>query len=205
VFRDITAATTAMRALDGELFYQKKMHIEYARTPSHATLRMVDPNFVPPSLLGTASTAAAQQANGKVTVSHAETDLRKRRREGGEVPDALDKKRREEGDDDMEVEEDDQPKVKEEKPPSALLLCENLPVEVTDDMLAVLFQQYPGFNSTSVHPPKPKLGATNTASGAGMMRTAHVRYDTADQATVAKEALDQFQLKRGWKMEVGFA
>lgn len=29
----------------------------------------------------------------------------------------------------------------QEKPPSALLLCENLPVEVTDDMLAVLFQQ----------------------------------------------------------------
>lgn len=82
------------------------------------------------------------------------------------------KKRREADADDMEMDEDDDedvptsawPKLRlarfcyndngylepnghastgsQPRPPSALLLCENLPIEVTDDVLAVLFQQY---------------------------------------------------------------
>ncbi|KAG8837684.1 hypothetical protein FRC18_008464 [Serendipita sp. 400] len=36
-----------MRAWNGEFFYDKAMHIEYAKTKSWATSKVEDPNFVP--------------------------------------------------------------------------------------------------------------------------------------------------------------
>jgi U2 small nuclear ribonucleoprotein B'' len=152
--------------------------IEYARTPSHATLRHQDPNFVPPKL-NQAMNAKKIKATGKVTVSHAENDQRKREREDDSAAGRPEgKKRREAEGDDMEVDEDDEGASKgmsltgvtrtphprifslivfraatsnaQTAPPipsvpllpSAILLCQNLPAEVTDDVLAVLFQQY---------------------------------------------------------------
>jgi len=208
VFRDLAGATSALRSLDGELFYDKKMQIEYARTSSHATLRQQDPNFVPPKLNQTMN-AKKIKATGKVTVSHAENDQRKREREDdAAVGGPEGKKRREAEGDDMEVDDDDEgaskatSNVQTAPPipsvpllPSAILLCQNLPAEVTDDVLAVLFQQYSGFQGT-------KLSAPDSATKS---KTAHVRYDTADQATVALEALDNFQIKRGWNMRVSYA
>jgi len=211
VFRDLASATSAMRSLDGEVFYDKKMQIEYAKTPSHATLKLHDPNFIPPNMnqaLGTPSgsriTNGARPSSSKVTVSNAENDERKRVREGDqEEKDG--KKRRVDGDD-MDMDEDeDETSVPSAPghagvpaaliPASSLLYCENLPAEVTEDVLGVLFQQYSGFQGT-------KLSAvdSNTKS-----KTAHVRYDTAEQAAVALEALNGFQIKRGWKMRAAYA
>lgn len=108
---------------------------------------------------------------------------------------------------------------------SSTLRCENLPAEVTDDVLGVLFQQYvigiqsssellswliliqygrnpdhcprryPGFQSTHV---SPVLAANKS-------KTANVRYEHVDQATTAKDALDGFKLKKGWLMKVSYA
>lgn len=47
VFQDMIAATAALRAWQGEMFYDKPMHIEYAKSKSWATLKAEDPNFVP--------------------------------------------------------------------------------------------------------------------------------------------------------------
>ncbi|KIM23707.1 hypothetical protein M408DRAFT_332198 [Serendipita vermifera MAFF 305830] len=47
VFADLVAATTALRAWHGESFYDKPMHIEYAKSKSWATLKQEDPTFVP--------------------------------------------------------------------------------------------------------------------------------------------------------------
>jgi len=68
VFTDLASATSAMRACEGMMFYDKPLvsifitrsyllydnllssqHIDYAKTKSFATLRNEDPNFVPPS------------------------------------------------------------------------------------------------------------------------------------------------------------
>ena len=59
----------------------------------------------------------------------------------------------------------------------------------------VFFPRYSGFQGTKLSAPDP---ATKS-------KTAHVRYDTTDQATVALEALDKFQIKRGWNMRVSYA
>ncbi|QRW19042.1 NLI interacting factor-like phosphatase [Rhizoctonia solani] len=47
VFQDLAGATAAMRAWDGELFYDKEMKIEYAKTRSHATRRIEEPGWDP--------------------------------------------------------------------------------------------------------------------------------------------------------------
>jgi len=219
VFRDIASATGAMRGLDGELFYDKKIHIEYARKQSHATLRLVDPNFVSPIFRIPGSTSAAssypKSNNGvsKVTVSQAENEQKKRER-GEEGANQMDEdeeegeRKRKKGDeedadpDDMDMDEDEDEvgahkastSTPSHRPPSAVLFCQNLPLEVTDDVLGVLFQQYPGFSTTAVSHPNP---TTKT-------KTANVRYDTADQAATARDALDGFMIKRGWKMKVDF-
>ncbi|SRR5258708_7180345 len=102
--------------------------------------------------------------------------------------------------------------------PSSILFCQNLPAEVTEDVLAVLFQQYvllitrtfagvlsliqfllasryPGFLGTKLSAADP---TTKSKSG-------HVRYASTDEAAVALEALNGFQIKRGWKMGVSYA
>lgn len=182
------------------------MQIEYARSASHATLRQQDPTFLPPKL-NLALNAKKTNGTGKVTVSHAENEQRKRvREEDTEMTGPVEKKRREKDADDMDMDEDDEDEA--QKPaangqpltpaattaPTPILLCQNLPGEVTDDVLAVLFQQYSGFQGTKASAPDPTTKS----------KTAHVRYDTAEQATVALEALDNFQIKRGWNMRVSY-
>ncbi|MBW0465076.1 hypothetical protein O181_004791 [Austropuccinia psidii MF-1] len=75
--------------------------------------------------------------------------------------------------------------------PNPVLFLEGLPAEVTDDMMAVLFQQYPGFQSVRLVP--------------GRTGIAFVQYDTAAQSDMAKAALDGFKLAPGVVMKVGFA
>lgn len=102
---------------------------------------------------------------------------------------------------------------------SARLLCTNLPQEVSDDVLSVLFQQcvihllwlwrprfvirdprcrYQGFQSTHVAP-------SPTPNAAGQkVKMAQVLFDSPELASVAKEALDGFTLKKGWVMTVAY-
>lgn len=108
-------------------------------------------------------------------------------------------------------------------PVSSMLFVENLPANVTEDVLAVLFQQYATASSssfsrmqiaaehTSPHLPLnhrysgfqgTKLSAPNPTTKS---KTANVKYDSADQATVALEALNGFQIDHGWKMRVAYA
>ncbi|EIW82365.1 RNA-binding domain-containing protein [Coniophora puteana RWD-64-598 SS2] len=51
VFSDLASATTAMRACEGMVFYDKPLRIAYAKEKSYATLRKEDPDFVPPNSL----------------------------------------------------------------------------------------------------------------------------------------------------------
>jgi len=80
--------------------------------------------------------------------------------------------------------------------PSAQLLCTNLPQEVTNDVLSVLFQQYKGFRSNHVvQSPIPNEAGAK-------VKMAQVLFDSSDLAAVAKDAMDGFLLKKGWKMSV---
>ncbi|KAL7282271.1 hypothetical protein ACG7TL_003741 [Trametes sanguinea] len=206
VFTDLAGATAALRGCEGMLFYDKPMHIEYAKSKSYATLRREDPNFVPPTSIH------VQNAPNRQALQNGQPG-EKRQRDDRMDEDAREFKREktENSDDDgeeMEIEDDDEGQ-KQAAPtngqvpaavqqPSARLMCLNLPQEVTDDVLAVLFQQYQGFHSVQVVP-------SPTPNAAGQrVKMAYVMYDSPDLASVAKEALDGFTLKKGWVMSVSY-
>lgn len=124
VFTDLASATTAMRACEGMVFYDKPMvtlnltfyerikpnslmqRITYAKSKSYATSRREDPNFVAPTSVH-ANPDLAMLA--KVTVST--TDKRRR---DEELADGQPKSKREKSEDDsdgeeMEIDEDEEP------------------------------------------------------------------------------------------------
>lgn len=143
-------------------------HIEYAKSKSYATLKREDPEFVPPTSIHAQDTAS-RLGNGvlgnndkRSRDDRMDEDPRDTKRE--KVVDD------DEGEE-MEIEDEDDVNVKgkatgtldmsllqfdhgvyltflvDSAPPvvshpSARLLCTNLPLEVTDDVLSVLFQQY---------------------------------------------------------------
>ncbi|WVO17013.1 hypothetical protein L204_104700 [Cryptococcus depauperatus] len=65
VFEQQVAATSAMRGLNGQMFYNKELRITYAKTQSHATLARQDP---------AASREAAAIKAAKLTVSRAQDE-----------------------------------------------------------------------------------------------------------------------------------
>ncbi|KAJ7638764.1 hypothetical protein FB45DRAFT_903746 [Roridomyces roridus] len=188
VFADLAGATTAMRACEGMIFYDKPLHIDYAKTKSYATSRKEDPSFVPPT---SANASALLVQKGRAD--------KKRQREEEETAEGERKAKRDKGDDDdeeMEIddEEDKNEHASGEVPvshPTARLLCTNLPQEVSDGVLSVLFQQYHGFKTTNVTP-------TDVPG----VKKAQVMFDSAQLASVAKEALHGFTLKKDWVMSV---
>lgn len=197
VFTDLAGATSAMRACEGMLFYEKPLHIDYARSKSYATLRKEDPMFVPPTA-----------ANASALVSQNAKRLREDENADGER--IAKREKAEEDEEEMEIdEEEDLAQQTNTNPsttaipsplqyPSARLLCTNLPQEVTDEVLSVLFQQYQGFQATHV-----TWAPTPDTTGA-KVKLAQVTFETPDLASVAKTALDGFTLKKGWVMSVAF-
>ncbi|TFK55481.1 RNA-binding domain-containing protein [Heliocybe sulcata] len=191
VFGDLAGATAAMRACEGMVFYDKPMRIHYAKSKSYATLRREDPSFVPPS--------AAVVHNPGVAEKRA-------RDEDMNLDERASKKEKADDDDGEEMEIDDDEEGAQSKQgvppaaslPSARLLCTNLPQEVTDDVLSVLFQQYQGFQSAHVVPaPQPNADGQQ-------VKMAQVLFDSPELSSVAKEALNGFTLKKGWVMSVTY-
>ncbi|EPQ58985.1 RNA-binding domain-containing protein [Gloeophyllum trabeum ATCC 11539] len=191
VFSDLAGATAAMRACEGMVFYDKPMRIHYAKSKSYATLRREDPNFIPP--VAAAVHNATLASDKRAREDDMNVDERASKKEKADDEDG----------EEMEIEDDEEGGSKQAVPPavslpSARLLCTNLPQEVTDDVLSVLFQQYQGFQSTHVVPaPQPNAAGQK-------VKMAQVLFDSPELATVAKEALDGFTLKKGWIMSVAY-
>ncbi|KII94815.1 hypothetical protein PLICRDRAFT_33632 [Plicaturopsis crispa FD-325 SS-3] len=199
VFTDLAGATSALRACEGMVFYDKPLHIDYAKSKSYATARREDPDFVPPN-----SANARQLPNGKITISGTPASDKRPRDDDGANDERQSKREKADDDDGEEMEIDDEEEAATSKAnapsttPSARLLCTNLPQEVTDKELSILFQQYKGFQNTQVAPsPTPNAAGVKT-------KMAQVLFDSPDLASVAKEALDGFALKKGWLMSVAY-
>ncbi|KZT38361.1 RNA-binding domain-containing protein [Sistotremastrum suecicum HHB10207 ss-3] len=207
VFSDLAGATAAMRACEGMMFYDKPLHIEYAKTKSHAILKREDPSFVPPSALRAQAHPPTHLLAKQKELTLTESKKRSRDDDTDGRATKKDKSDRDEDGEEMEIEEDEtapqatpvQQPVAADRPPSNVLLCTNLPQEVTDDVLSVLFQQYRGFQSARVTQ-APALAANGQRT-----KLAQVYFESAELATVAKDAVDGFTLKKGWQMSVAFS
>ncbi|CAE6512820.1 unnamed protein product [Rhizoctonia solani] len=172
VFQDLAGATAAMRAWDSELFYDKEMKIEYAKTRSYATRRIEEPGWDP-------------LAEAKAKALGLGSRLKKPRQGDGEAMDM---------DDEQSSNPNPQQNTSVPNPYSVVtissrLLCTNLPPEATQEGLQKLFQKYPGFHSVVLAPP-------------GQVKSAQIQYEQPDQAKVAKEALHGYSLKTDWAMSV---
>ncbi|KAF8484444.1 RNA-binding domain-containing protein [Russula ochroleuca] len=186
VFTDLPSATAALRACDGVIFYNKPLRISYAKSKSYATLRREDPKFIPPNLSHASSAKRLREAE--------ESNMRAKR------------ERLDEDDEEMDIDDDDDDEAGAPAPttsntqvqPSNKLHCSNLPQEVTNGVLAVLFQQYRGFQTAQVKP-STKPNATGEK-----VKTAEVVFENAQLAAAARQMLDGFQLKKGWNMAVTF-
>ncbi|KAF5370044.1 hypothetical protein D9758_001102 [Tetrapyrgos nigripes] len=195
VFTDLAGATAAMRACEGMLFYDKPMHIDYARTKSYATLKREDPSFVPPNSM---NASALVRQNGV-------QDNKRSREEDFADGERQAKRDKAESDDEMEIDDDDDAPQENSHSgalpppvdhPTSRLLCTNLPQEVTDSVLSVLLQQYQGFQSTQVsQSPVPKADGNR-------VKMAQVSFESAELATAAKEALDGYTLKKDWNIKL---
>jgi len=195
VFTDLAGATSAMRACEGMMFYDKPLHVDYAKSKSYATLQREDPTFVPPTA---ANASSLVTQNGK-------------RPRDGDTADSDRHSKREKADDsdeEMEIDDDEETPRKNDssaapssvptqvQQPSLRLLCTNLPQEVTDDVLSVLFQQYKGFQKAHVTW-SPALNSAGVR-----VKMAQVLFENPELATTAKDALDGFTLKKNWQMSV---
>ena len=148
VFEDVQAATAALQAESGFTFFGKDLVIEYAKEKSD----------------------------------------RISRREGTYVPKAKRQKKTQEKDEKEEAEEkeeSEQPNAPAEAapaapaaPPSKYLLAQNLPSEINEMILSMLFRQYTGYKE--VRMPRPGL--------------AFIEFEDEPHATLALKSLNGFKL-----------
>ncbi|CAG8553203.1 11305_t:CDS:10, partial [Acaulospora colombiana] len=75
----------------------------------------------------------------------------------------------------------------EQEPLNRILYIQNLPPDVTDEMLSYLFEQYPGFKEVRLVPGKSDI--------------AFVEYESDNQAAIAKEVLNGFKITHEKEMK----
>ncbi|XP_070775051.1 U2 small nuclear ribonucleoprotein B'' [Enoplosus armatus] len=125
VFKELTAATNALRQLQGFPFYNKPMRIQYAKTDSEVIAKVKGTygdkdkkKEKKKKALEPASSLAKKPAAGSAAPVHSPA---------AQVPD---------------------------NPPNYILFLNNLPEETNEMMLSMLFNQFPGFKEVRLVPGK---------------------------------------------------
>ena len=185
VFRDITAATESVRQMQGFPFYEKPMQITYARTKSDAAAKL-DGSYQ-------AKDKAERAAKRK-----AEREERKEAKKAGAV------KPKEGGEPGAAAAEGGvgvaPPPAEKKAPapstpavlmPNQILLVENLPEQVNEMMLSMLFQQFPGFKEVRIVP--------------GNRGIAFVEFENEVQSGVAMNGLQSFKITPTNLMKITYA
>lgn len=177
VFRDISCATNALRALQGFTMLDKPVRIQYSRTKSDA-ISLEDGTFKPRSKTGEKQTepkkveppppkrgkgAGPPKAAGGLAAP-------KFMAHPGAAPGAA-------------------PSAPGEQP-SNVLFVENLPPEVNEMMLTMLFRQYPGFQEARL------IKGRNVA---------FIEYSDELQAGIAQHGLQGFMVTPDMALKISYA
>lgn len=185
VFRDITAATQAVRQMQGFPFYEKPMMISYANSKSDAVAKL-DGSY------------EAKDKAERASKRKAERDERKEAKKAGLAnPKEVD----EVGAATPAVGEAvaAAPVERKKAPPSAptvalpnqILFVENLPDQVNEMMLSMLFQQFPGFKEVRLVPGKAGI--------------AFVEFENDVQSGTAMQGLQNFKITPTNLMKITYA
>jgi len=183
VFKDITCATNALRALQGFTFMDKQMRINYARTKSDV-IALEDGTFKPrnvPDAKGPALAKAKPMIRPKIPVPVRTL-----------VPPAAAKAAPAAGGLGQAPPVGSAAAV---APPSDsqasnVLFVENLPPEVNETMLTMLFRQYPGFQEARL------IKGRNVA---------FIEYADELQAGIARHGLQGFMVTPENALKINFA
>lgn len=150
IFKEISAATNALRAMQGFPFYDKPMRIQFAREDSDVIARAK----------GTYIERQKKHLAGKKD---------EKRRKAATVKEPSKKQREPK----MPPARDSS--AEKTNPPNKILFCTNLPDETTEEMLKLLFNPYPGLKDIRRIPNRPDIAfvefeteAEATAARAGL-------------------------------------
>lgn len=177
IMNTVQNATAALQAEQGFTFFGKDMVIEYARTKSDRIAKR-DGDYVPKAKR---SKAVATESSLKVTSNDADGATIMEGVVNDETGNAV------ENENDTAA----QPPTTTlpDAPPSKMLLAQNLPSECNEMMLGMLFRQYSGYKEIRM----PRSGL------------AFIEFDDEAQATVAKMALQGFQLTPQDALQLNYA
>jgi RNA recognition motif-containing protein len=174
IMDDVLAATSALQALQGFTFFGKDLVIEYARAKSDRISKR-DGDYVPKS--------KRQKITTKEEIIKQETVPENKTIENEQMEGNVS------AGESMEQPPSIPPPVADDtNPPSKLLLAQNLPDECNDQVLGMLFQQYPGYRETRL--PRPGL--------------AFIEFEDEPNATVAMNALQGFGLTQQDKLQLSY-
>ncbi|KAJ1964331.1 hypothetical protein H4R35_007155 [Dimargaris xerosporica] len=197
VFRDVTAATMALRQLNGFLFYDKPLAIEYAKNKSFAVLELESGQRPFRSTASRKlSDVGGEPAAKRLRVGHDNLGTADTATEQAEVEneDASSLDADSDGKQSLPVADIyDQANDEDEAllAPNHILFVKHLPSDATEDTLGLLFRQYAGFREVRLIP--------------GQTGYAFVEYDAIETAGTAKQVLNGFEIQPGHQLAVTFA
>jgi len=176
VFRDISCATNAMRALQGFMFLDKPMRIGYSKSKSDV-VSLEDGSFKPRGKAGeTPKEEEKKKGPGPAKPKAKAGDPKAGAAAPKMMPHPGAAPQKDEGDKDGQ--------------PSNVLFVENLPPEVNEMMLTMLFRQYPGFQEARL------IKGRNVA---------FIEYSDELQAGIAKHGLQGFMVTPEMALKISFA
>jgi len=193
VFKDINSASNALRSMQGFPFYEKPMRINYAKKKSDAVAKLDGSYVAKDNKKGTKEKRKAPEQGGEAKRVMEKAMPMMGMMQGmmqGMIPPGM------------------QPPAANNVPPMPpkprptppqtgseiphkILFLQNLPPETTEMMLTMLFEQFPGFKETRLVP--------------GRHDIAFVEFEVDQQASQAKQALNQFKITPKNAMSISFA
>ncbi|CAM6129101.1 unnamed protein product [Calypogeia fissa] len=181
VFDDVTAATNALRQMQGFPFYDKAMRIQYAKSKSDAIAK-ADGTFV-------------SREKRKKQDEKAERKRREQQAEptvAGPPPSAYPPPYGVPPPAAPTPQFPPRPVAQEPPaPPNNILFAQNLPREASNLMIEMLFQQFPGFKEVRMIEAKPGI--------------AFIEFGDENQASVALQALHNFKITPTNPMQISYA
>eukprot|EP00731_Ephydatia_muelleri_P024957 Em0017g40a len=187
VFRDIASATSALRSMQGFPFYDKPMS---ARSV-HCIAQLC------PSTQRIAYCKSKSDAIAKLDGSYVEKKKKKVEEpakaaaEGAPTTTTTKKQAKQNASGDQQAKGPKPGAPTGREPPNKILFLTNLPEETNDQMLIMLFQQFPGFREVRLVP--------------GRSDIAFVEFENEGQSTEARASLQGFKITPTHAMKIAFA
>lgn len=169
IFNEISAATNALRSIQGFPFYEKPMRIQYCKTDSDVIAKKKG-TFVEKKKLDSSKPTKKTKKAGKDKQSAPSSA------KGSAAQAAL---------------ANQTLGMVTEQPPNAILFITNLHEETTEQMLCMLFSQFPGFKEVRQVP--------------GRKDIAFVEFENELQSSASKDALQGFKITPTHAMKITFA